>query len=98
HLRHFVEEQRAAVGALEEAAMLAVRAGEAPLLVAEQLAFDELRRDRAAVDRQEGLQPPAADFMDRLRDDFLAGAALARDEHGRTGGGDALELVVQALH
>ena len=54
HLGDLVEEQRAAVRALEEAVVLARRAGEAALLVAEQLALDQVRRDRAAVDREEG--------------------------------------------
>ncbi len=54
HLGDLVEEDRAAVGALEEALVLAVGAGEAAALVAEQLALDELRRDGAAVERQEG--------------------------------------------
>jgi hypothetical protein len=53
HLGDLVEEQRAAVGALEEAQVLPVGAGEAALLVAEDLAFDQVRRDRAAVDREE---------------------------------------------
>ena len=42
HLGDLVEEQRAAVGALEEALVLAVGAGEAALLVAEELAFDQV--------------------------------------------------------
>ena len=42
HLGDLVEEQRAAVGALEEALVLAVGAGEAALLVAEQLALDQV--------------------------------------------------------
>ena len=41
HLGDLVEEQRAAMGALEVARVLARRAGEAPLLVAEQLALDQ---------------------------------------------------------
>ena len=53
HLGDLVEEQRAAVGALEEALVLAVGAGEAALLVAEDLALDQVRRDRAAVDGEE---------------------------------------------
>src|SRR5207248_2025720 len=39
HLDDFIEKQRAAMRALEEAAMLPVRAGEAALLVTEQLAL-----------------------------------------------------------
>ena len=53
HLGDLVEEQRAAVGALEVALVLPVGAGEAAPLVAEQLALDQVRRDRAAVDGEE---------------------------------------------
>ena len=52
-LADLVEEQRAAVGALEPALALRDRAGEAAALVAEQLGVDQLGRDRAAVDAQE---------------------------------------------
>jgi len=98
HLGDFVEEQGSAVRALEEPAVLAVRPGEAALLVPEELAFDELRRDRAAVHREKRLQAAPAHLVDGLRDDFLAGAALAGDEDRRPGGRDALQLVVEALH
>jgi hypothetical protein len=47
--------ERAAVGALEVAAMRALGAGEAPALVSEELAFDELRRDGSAIEREERL-------------------------------------------
>jgi len=55
HLGDFVQEQRAARGAFEEALVLAVGAGEAALLVAEDLALDQVRRDRAAVHAEERL-------------------------------------------
>ena len=46
HLGEFVEEDRAPVRAFEEALLPAVRAGESPLLVAEQLALDQRLRNR----------------------------------------------------
>jgi hypothetical protein len=52
-LAELVEKERAAVRALEPAAPQADRAGEAALLVAEELGVDELRRDGAAVDLEE---------------------------------------------
>src|SRR5262249_55708071 len=42
HLRHFVEEERAAVGDLEEALFLLVCAGKRSLLVAEELTLEEV--------------------------------------------------------
>src|SRR5689334_23725435 len=54
HLGDLVEEERAAAGALEVALVLLRRAGEAAALVAEELALDQVRRDGAAVEREEG--------------------------------------------
>ena len=55
HVADLVEKERAAVRLLEEPAALEHRAGERAPLVAEQLALDELARDRRAVDLDEGL-------------------------------------------
>src|SRR5712675_1250705 len=43
HLGDLVEKQRAAIGTLEEALMLPIRAGKAALLMAEDFALDEGR-------------------------------------------------------
>ena len=45
HVADLVEEQRAAVGLLEAAAALRVRAGERALLVTEQLGLEQVRRE-----------------------------------------------------
>src|SRR5579864_1920438 len=50
HFGNLIEEDRAAVGALEEALVLPVGAGEAAALVAEQLALDELRSHGATIE------------------------------------------------
>ena len=49
HLGDLVEEQRAAVGHLELARLAGRRAGEGAALVAEQLALEQLARQRRAV-------------------------------------------------
>ena len=59
-LAEFVQQQRAAVGALEPALAGFDRAGERPLLVAEQLRIDQLVGDRAAIDADERPAGPAA--------------------------------------
>ena len=56
-LADLVEEDRAAVGQLEPAGAAGDRAGEGPLLVAEQLALDESRGQGRAVDLDERLVP-----------------------------------------
>jgi hypothetical protein len=53
HVADLVEEQGAAFGLLEAARIAGVGAREGALLVAEQLGFDELARDRRHVDGDE---------------------------------------------
>ncbi len=57
HLADLVEEERAAVGLLEDAAPVGDGAAEGAAHVPEELALDEVLRDGAAVDGHEG---PAA--------------------------------------
>ena len=66
--------------------------------MAEQLAFDELRRDGAAIDREKRLEAPTTHVMDRLSDHFLPCAAVTGNEHRRIGRCDPLDRVVQLLH
>ena len=54
-LADFVEEQRAAVGRLEQADLLLARAGEGAALMAEELGLDQLLGQGCAVDGDEGL-------------------------------------------
>ena len=54
----FVEEQRAAVGLDEFAEVSFGGAGEGAFLVAEENRFDEIFRQRAAIDGDEGLAAP----------------------------------------
>src|SRR5207249_378285 len=68
------------------------------LLVAEQLALDQVGRDRAAVDREERKLLAPRQLVDRACRDLLAGAALAAQQHGGGGRRDARQLVVQRLH
>ena len=81
HLRDLVEEQRAAVGQLERALPPRDRAGERALLVAEQLRLEQRVGNRRAVERHERLRRARAELVDGLRDQFLAGARLAADQH-----------------
>ena len=98
HVADLVEEERAAVGLLELADALPVGAGERALLVAEQFALEQRLGDRGAVDRQERLVGAVGVLVDRAGDQFLAGAALAEDQHGHVLGGDAADGLVDLLH
>jgi hypothetical protein len=51
--------------------------------VAEEFAFDEIRVERRDVDRQKRPFAARAIGVDGAGNEFLAGAALAGDEHAR---------------
>src|SRR6185295_7119753 len=59
-LADFVEEQRSAVGFLEDAAAIGDGAGERSAGVAEELRLDEILRQRRAVERAERPAPARA--------------------------------------
>jgi len=50
--------------------------------MAEKLAFDEVGRQRGTVDLDERVGRPLAVVVDRVRNQFLAGAALPANEDG----------------
>ena len=75
-----------------------LRAGERAALVAEELALDELARDRRAVHLDEGRALRAARAGGSRGDELLAGAALAGDEHARLRRRDLLDLLEEPLH
>src|SRR6266576_7058950 len=81
HLHQLVEEQRPAVGRLEQTGLVAHGAGEGALAVPEHLGFEECFRERGAVDRDEGPAGTPAVLVNELGDELLARAALAGDEH-----------------
>ena len=55
-------------------------------------------RDGRAVQRQERRLGPGAVLVDGAGDQFLAGAALAGDQHGHVLGGDAADGLVHLAH
>jgi hypothetical protein len=81
HLADLVEQQRAAVRALEGALHALHRAGEAPLLVPEQRALDEPLGERGAVELHERPVAPVGVLVHGAREQLLARAALALQEH-----------------
>ncbi len=83
HVADLVEEQRAAFGLLEAAAARALRAGECTALVAEQFGFQQVLRYRRGVDRDERRRGARAVPVQRARDQLLAGARFAGDQHRR---------------
>src|SRR5206468_11420247 len=88
-----VQEPRAAVGELEPALLRLDRAAERAALVAEQLALDQVPGDRGAVDLDERSGRAPRQLVDRVRDQLLAGAVLAGDEHPALRGADLPQRV-----
>src|SRR6185436_8867924 len=79
-----VEEERAAVGLLELADVIALGAGERPAHVAEQFALQKRVGDRAGVQADEGaVLAFRMVVVEETRGELLAGAALSGQEHRR---------------
>ena len=98
HVADLVEEQRAALGLLEAADLARVRAGERAALVAEQLALDQLARDRRHVDGDERAAAALAVVVHRARDELLAGAGFAVDHDRQVGAHQPRDDAVDLLH
>src|SRR5262249_23661235 len=72
--------------------------GEGPALVTEQLTLQQGIGDGRTVDGHEGPLVAARVSMEGLSDEFLAGAALAGDEHGDVAGGGLADDFIDCLH
>jgi hypothetical protein len=80
------------------ARFLILNAGESAFLESEQLRFEQGVGDRAAVDGHEGLLVPRTPAVDGPRDQFLARAALTRDQHIALAGCGLLDNAEDLLH
>src|SRR6266436_2042923 len=92
-LADLVEEQRAARGQLEAAALELVGSGEGATLVPEELRLDERLGQRRAVDGDEGPLGTPARIVDGASDQFLSRAALSGEQHRRLCRSDARRLI-----
>jgi len=87
-----IQKQRALVGQLEPANLLRDCAGERALLVAEQLAFEQIQRNGRAIHFDEGASASRADVVNGARDQFLAGTRFPLDQYSRICGRHAFDL------
>src|SRR6476660_6615258 len=97
NVSHLVQKQRALVRHLETARLLTDCAGESSLLVAEQFAFQEARRNRSAVEFHEGALPPRAKIMKCASNQLLAVPWLAANEDRGVRRSDRLDMLQHAL-
>ena len=98
HGADLVEEERAAVGDFEEAFFGGDGGGEGAFDVAEEGGFEQVGRDGAGVDGDEGLVAARRVGVEGLGDELFAGAALALDEDGGAAGRDLGDEVEEAQH
>ena len=75
-----------------------IGAGERALLVAEELALEQLLGNGRAVDGLEARLGAAAQVVHGPCEQFLAGAALAEDQHRRVGRRHLLDHATHLLH
>ena len=85
HLADLVQQQGAAAGGLEFADAARQGAGEGALLVAEQFRLQQVFGDGGAVQRDERAGGAARAAVQMARQDLLAGAGFAADQHRRFG-------------
>src|ERR1019366_9664338 len=83
---NLVEENRSALGNFKFSFLAGLRAGKRALLMTEEFALQKRLRQSAAVNDDQGMISSRAGVMDGARHQFLAGAALSGDSHGRVGG------------
>jgi hypothetical protein len=94
----FIEEQCASIGDFEESSSVCICAGECAAAVSEEFAFDEVFRDGAAVDGDEGFISSFALFVDSSGDHFLAGTGFSEDKDSGVSGCDAVDESSNAEH
>jgi hypothetical protein len=98
HFANLVEHDRAVLGEFEFADTGRACAGERPALVPEQLTLEQISGQRGAVYFDERLRAPVRSPMELARDDVLANAALAADQHVDVAVGNALDHVHDRPH
>src|SRR5208282_178609 len=85
-------------GLLELAEMASGCAGERSFFVAEQFGFNQLRRNRGAVQRDERSAGPRTALMQRPRHQFFSRAGLAENADASFAGGYTFHLCHHAAH
>ena len=98
HFGDFVQQERAAFGLAKQAFAIGVGTGKGPFHGTEQLALDQLARQRRAVDLDDSALAARAEGMDEVGDYFLARAALTGNEHGDVAGRNALDSADDLAH
>lgn len=81
HLADFVQKERSVRCGFEQSRLVTVGACETAANVSEHLRFKQRVRHPGAVETGKRRQTPRASRVNQARDDILAGAGFARNEH-----------------
>jgi len=95
-LGDLIEEQGAAVGLLDEAAVRLQCAGEGAADVAEEFGFKQRLGDARAIHGDEGCSGTRAGVVDDASEEAFACAGFSSDEHGRLDGGGAPREITES--
>src|SRR5581483_6906600 len=98
HLGDFVEKQGSTLGGAEETEIFDVGSAERSAFVAEQLAFDQVLWDGGAVEGDERAVGVRAAFVDRARNQLLAGPAFPDNQDGSAGAACRLDFFIEPMH
>ena len=98
HIANFIEEQGTAIGLLKAPAPLTLCAGESAPLVAEQFALEQLFGDSRRIDGHEWTACARRVLVQSARDQLLAGAGFAGDQHGDMALAQAADGAEHILH
>src|SRR3974390_237661 len=98
HLTDFVEQKGAAFGQFEAARAAFEGASEGAFFMAENFAFNESLRDGRAIDGDERPALAGAKRVDGARNQFLAGAAVSRNQYGGGAGRNHFDETEDLLH
>src|SRR5579863_810827 len=88
HIADLIKEERSVRRLAKGAEPIAGRARESAAHMAEELALHEIVRNGRAIDRDEWLVAAKTMIVDGARDELLAGAGLAGDQHRRLAVGE----------
>ena len=95
-IANLVDEERPAVGLLEEPRQRRDGPGEGAALVPEERRLQQVRGDGRAVEDDERSGRARPRLVQRLGEDLLAGPGLALDDDGDVGRGDAIDERIEA--
>ncbi|MCG3778609.1 MAG: hypothetical protein JW388_1330 [Nitrospira sp.] len=98
NLANLIEKQRAALRLFEAADAPFDGAGERALLVAEQLAFQQRRRERSAVNGHHRRTRTRAELVNGFGDEFFSRATFAENEDAGARGSDLPHDLKNPLH